>query len=195
MKLLSFRSPLLALGAGLGLSLLTVLPAGAHGLATGGLLAGGLHPLLGLDHLLLLVGVGAAAAAIDGSLLLFALAGVLLGGSLAAFGASLPLAEVLAALAVSAVGLLGWRRPRWAEHRPGLALPGSVITAAVALHALLHGQAASGELGWWLGAGASSVAVVLVSMAVLNRLGTPWLSRLAVGLMLGGGLLALVPLG
>ena len=192
---LSFRSPVLALGAGFGLSLLTALPAGAHGLASGGLLAGGLHPLLGLDHLLLLVGVGAAATAIDGSLLLFALGGALVGGSFGAFGASLPLAEVLAALAVSAVGLLVWRRPQGAEHRPGLALPCSVIAAAVALHALLHGQAASGEPGWWLGAGASSLAVVLVSMAVLSRLGTPWHSRLAVGLMLGGGLLALVPLG
>ncbi len=192
---LSFRSPLLALGAGFGLSLLTALPAGAHGLASSGLLAGALHPLLGLDHLLLLVGVGAAATAIDGSLLLFALGGALVGGCFGAFGAGLPLAEVLAALAVSAVGLLLLQRPQGADRRPGLALPGGVIAGAMALHALLHGQAASGELGWWLGAGTGSLAVVLVSMAAFSRLGTPWLSRLAVGLVLGGGLLALVPLG
>lgn len=192
---LSYRSPLLALGAGFGLSLLTALPATAHGLASGGLLAGGLHPLLGLDHLLLLVGVAASAVAIDGSLLLFALGGALVGGAFGAFGVTLPLAEVLAALAVSAVGLLLWRRPQVTDRRPDLTLPGSSIAAAMALHGLLHGQAASGEPLWWLGAGASSLAVVLVSMAVLSRLGTPWHSRLAVGLMLGGGLLALVPLG
>ena len=63
------RSLVPALAAGFGLSLLSGLPAGAHGLATGDLLTGGLHPLLGMDHLLLLVGVGAAAAGIDLSLI------------------------------------------------------------------------------------------------------------------------------
>ena len=192
---LSFRSPLLALAAGFGLSLLSGLPAGAHGLAGGGLLAGGLHPLLGLDHLLLLVGVGAAATAMDGSLLLFALGGALVGSGFGAFGASLPQAEVLAALAVSAVGLLLLRPSQGPDRRPGLVLPGSVIAGAVAIHALLHGHAASGELGWWLGAGSSSLVVVLVTMAALKRLGAPWMSRLALALAVGGGLLALVPLG
>jgi urease accessory protein len=190
------RSPLLALAAGFGLSLLSALPAGAHGLATGGLLAGGLHPLLGLDHLLLLVGVGAATSAIDGSLLLFALGGALVGGVFGASGGGLPQAEVLAALAVSAVGLLLWRhRPQGAERPSSLALAGSVIATAVAIHALLHGQASTGDLGWWLGSGTASLAVVLLSMAALKRLPAIWLSRLAVVLGLGGGLLALVPLG
>ncbi|MEI6029604.1 MAG: HupE/UreJ family protein [Synechococcaceae cyanobacterium ELA739] len=193
MKLFS-RSPLLALGAGFALSLLSALPAGAHGLASGGLLSGGLHPLLGLDHLLLLVGVGAAAAGIDASLLVFALAGALVGGCFGAFGAALPLAEKLAALSVSAVGLVLLRTPG-ADRRPGLGLAGAVIAGAVAIHALLHGQAATGELGWWLGAGASSTAVVLVSMAGFRFLNAAWLSRLALGLVLGGGLLALVPVG
>lgn len=198
------RSLAPALAAGFGLSLLSGLPAGAHGLATGDLLTGGLHPLLGLDHLLLLVGVGAAAAGIDGAVLLFALAGALLGGCFGALGfgglgfgglaGAMPLAEVLAALAVSAVGLLLLRPQGW-DRRLGLALPGGVIAAAVALHALLHGQAATGELGWWLGAGASSVAVVLGSMACFSRLANPWLSRLAMALVLAGGVLALVPLG
>ncbi|MFZ0408170.1 MAG: HupE/UreJ family protein [Cyanobium sp.] len=188
------RSVVPALAAGLGLSLLSALPAGAHGLASAGLLAGGLHPLLGLDHLLLLVGVGAAAASVEASLLLFALGGALLGACFGAFGGTLPLAELLAALAISAVGLLLLRTPG-SDRRPGLVLPGSVIGMAVAIHALLHGQAATGELGWWLGAGASSVVVVLGSMACCRRLHTPWLSRLAVTLVLGGGVLALLPLG
>ena len=51
-----------AAAAGLALSLLSTLPAGAHGLAGAGLAAGASHPLLGLDHLLLLLGVGGAAA-------------------------------------------------------------------------------------------------------------------------------------
>ena len=38
------------------------LPSQAHGIATGGGLAGLAHPLLGLDHLFLLIAVGAAAA-------------------------------------------------------------------------------------------------------------------------------------
>jgi urease accessory protein len=191
---LSFRSPLLALAAGFGLSLLSALPAGAHGLAGAGLLAGGLHPLLGLDHLLLLVGVGAAATAIDGSLLLFALGGALVGSGFGAFGASLPQTEVLAALAVSAVGLVVLRRSQAADRRPGLLLPGSVVAGAVAIHALLHAHAATGQLGWWLGAGSSSLAVVLVTMAALRQLSAPWSSRLALALVLGGGLLVLVPL-
>ena len=48
--------------AGLGLSLLSMLPAGAHGSAEHGVIHGALHPLLGLDHLLMLVAVGLCAA-------------------------------------------------------------------------------------------------------------------------------------
>ena len=47
------RQLALAAAAGLGLSLLSALPAGAHGIAGSGLVAGASHPLLGLDHLLL----------------------------------------------------------------------------------------------------------------------------------------------
>ena len=52
------RSLLLSSAAGLSLSLLSALPASAHGGADAGLIGGALHPLLGIDHLLLLVGVG-----------------------------------------------------------------------------------------------------------------------------------------
>ena len=57
-----YLTVLAAAAAGLALSLLSTLPAGAHGLASAGLAAGASHPLLGLDHLLLLLGVGGAAA-------------------------------------------------------------------------------------------------------------------------------------
>ena len=50
-------------------------PAAAHGISGGGLGSGFLHPLLGSDHLLLLLGVGAAAASLSAQLLLWGLAG------------------------------------------------------------------------------------------------------------------------
>jgi urease accessory protein len=188
------RSLALAAAAGLGLSLLSALPAGAHGLATGGLLQGIGHPLQGLDHLLLLLGVGASAASIDSLLLAFALAGAVLGALFGASGGSLPAAELLAALAVVAVGLLLLQRRR-GTRQPGLALAGSVIGAAVAIHAMLHGHEAPAAVAWWLGAGVSSAAMVIASFALLRRLPEAWTMRLALLLCIGGGMLALVPAG
>ena len=94
-----------AAAAGLALSLLSTLPAGAHGQASAGLAAGASHPLLGLDHLLLLLGVGGAAALAGPSLLLVALAAAIAGGLYGALGGNMPGAEVLAALMVSGLGL------------------------------------------------------------------------------------------
>jgi len=186
------RSLALAGGAGFALSLLSGLPASAHGLAQGGWQSGFAHPLMGLDHLLLLVGVGAAASAIDASLLAFALAGAVFGSLLGLAGAALPWAEALAALAVSAVGLLLVRTLRGGT-RPAAGLAGAVIMAAVAIHALLHGQEAPGPLGWWLGAGVASALVVGISSLLTRRLDARWSLGLAVLLCLAGGVLALVP--
>jgi urease accessory protein len=186
------RSLALAGGAGFALSLLSGLPAAAHGLAQGAWHSGFAHPLLGFDHLLLLVGVGAAAAAIDDSLLAFALAGAVFGSLLGLAGASLPWAELLAALAVSAVGLLLVRTVRGGA-RPATGLAAAVIMAAVAIHALLHGQEAPGPLGWWMGAGVASALVVGVSSLLTRRLDARSSLGLAVLLCLAGGLLALVP--
>jgi urease accessory protein len=189
------RSLALAAAAGLGLSLLSALPAGAHGLATAGLLQGIGHPLLGLDHLLLLLGVGASAASIDSLLLAFALAGAVLGALFGASGGNLPAAELLAAMAVVAVGLLLLLQRRRGARRPRLALAGGVIGAAVAIHAMLHGHEAPAAVDWWLGAGVSSAAVVIASFALLQRLPEAWTLRLALLLCIGGGMLALVPAG
>ncbi len=103
---------LLAAAGGLGLSLLSTLPASAHGVASTGVLGGAAHPLLGLDHLLLLVGVGAAASSLGAALLWFALGGALLGALFGVGGLALPLAETLAALAVAGVGALVFRAQR-----------------------------------------------------------------------------------
>lgn len=186
------RQLALAAAAGLGLSLLSALPAGAHGVATGGLVAGASHPLLGLDHLLLLLGVGGAAALAGPAVLLAALAGAMGGSLFGAFGGSLPAAEVLAALAVSALGVTLLVRRR---QSPLLAV---VLAAGVAIHAMLHGQEATGTaaslLGWWCGAALASTAVVTASFLTLRHLGPSWTLRLAAGLGLAGGLLALAPL-
>jgi urease accessory protein len=73
-----------------------------------------------------------------------------------------------------------------------------VLAAAVAIHAMLHGQEATGPatnlLGWWFGAALASTAVVTASFLSLRQLGTSWTRRLAAGLGLAGGLLALAPL-
>ncbi|MCP9821577.1 HupE/UreJ family protein [Cyanobium sp. L1E-Cus] len=179
-----------AAAAGLALSLLSTLPAGAHGLAGAGLAAGASHPLLGLDHLLLLLGVGGAAALAGPSLLLVALAAAISGGLYGALGGNLPGAEVLAALMVSGLGLA-------LAARQGQLLA-VVLAGGVVIHAMLHGQEATGSsadlLGWWLGASLSSAAVVGASFAVIRQLAPSWGRRLAGALCIGGALLALAQL-
>jgi urease accessory protein len=192
----TFRSLALAAAAGFGLSLLSGLPVQAHGLAAVGAVAGALHPLTGLDHLLLLVGVGAAAAKLDPRLLPAALLGALLGGLLGGFGGSLPAAELLAACSVSALGLLLLLQRRL---RPGhgllRSLAAAVVAVAMAIHALLHGQAAHGHSLWWIGAAFSAMAVVSLSYLLLRRAGSRVIAALGMLLALGGVGLALLPLG
>ncbi|MFM8660277.1 MAG: HupE/UreJ family protein [Cyanobium sp.] len=183
----------LAAAAGFGLSLLSALPVQAHGAADAGLLAGASHPLLGLDHLLLLLGVGGVAAYVSSGVLLFALGGALVGALLGSFGGDLPAAEVWAALAVSALGVLLLSLQR-SQRSPQLSLVGSVVAAAVAVHALLHGQEASSTLAWWLGAGFASAAVVGATVLVLRRLHSRWTLALAAALSLTGLALAVAPL-
>ncbi|APD49047.1 HupE/UreJ family protein [Synechococcus sp. CS-602] len=191
----SFLSPSgrqlgLAACAGLGLSLIGAVPASAHSIAGAGLATGFSHPLLGLDHLLLLVGVGASASFISSTLLLYALAGAALGSLFGLSGGQLPLAELVAALAVSLLGLLILRSRRQAGAPPAT-LYGLVVMGSVAVHAMLHGHEASGANSWWLGAFLASTLVVGVSYGVLRKLGTVWTLRLAGLLSLAGGVLAL----
>ncbi len=157
----------------------------AHGIAQGGIASGMLHPLLGVDHLLLLAGVGTTAAAISPRLLDWAMAGALGGGLYGVFGGSLPAQELLAALAVSVLGLLVLLKPRqgWC---------GALVAAAVAIHAMLHGiEAPSSSAGalWWAGAALASTAIVGGSYLVVRRL--PAAAVRGVGLVLavmGAGL-------
>lgn len=171
-------------------------PAAAHGIAGGGLGSGFLHPLLGSDHLLLLLGVGAAAASLSAQLLLWGLGGALAGGVYGALGGGLPAAEVLAALAISAVAALVLRNQSSTSANVDLGLAGSVIATAVAIHAMLHGHEVPADIGassWWLGALAASTLVAGGSYLVLRQQAAIWSQRLALGLALAGGLLAFAP--
>lgn len=190
----SVRSLGLAGSAGFLLSLLSALPVQAHGPAGDHVTAGVLHPLTGLDHLLLLVGVGALAARLDRRLLLPAVLGAVVGALFGAWGGAMPAGELLAALSVSALGLLLLLALRLQGAGVPLALAGTVVGVAVAIHALLHGQAAEGVPAWWLGATLSAIGVVTGSGLVLRRASPQALRLLALVLSFGGLALALVPL-
>lgn len=171
-------------------------PAQAHGFPHGGLGSGFLHPLAGLDHLLLLIGVGAASAAISSTLLIWALAGAIAGGLFGAMGGSLPFGELLAALAITAVaGSILWAEGQGSSSR--VSLWGGLVAAAMAVHAMLHGLEAPSDhtsLSWWLGAFVGSLLVSGTTLVVLRRLPRTVTYRLAMALALGGGLVAFAPL-
>jgi urease accessory protein len=193
---LSHRSLALTGGAAV-LALLLAPPVQAHGIAQGGLAAGFLHPISGADHLLLLVGVGAAASCISSRLLLWALAGAIGGGVFGAMGGALPAQELLAALAIVAVAVLVLLSLR-CERRPQLGACAALVGAAVAVHAMLHGLEAPSDGSaalWWLGALSGSVLVGGGSFLLLRRLPLAWTRGLALLLAIGGGLAALGPAG
>ena len=185
------RSLLLSSAAGFGLSLLSALPASAHGGADAGLIGGALHPLLGIDHLLLLVGVGLTAAQFGPLLLGCAIGGAVLGSMFGSFGGQLPGAELLAALAVSAVGMAMLLSNKLVRPLP---LLGGVVSAAVAIHAMLHGQEASGTAGWWVGALMASAITIAISYGAGRQINQRQSQLAAAALALLGGVLALAPL-
>ncbi|MFM7675372.1 MAG: HupE/UreJ family protein [Synechococcus sp.] len=194
----SFSGRTLALlGAASALALLLDQPAQAHGIAHGGIASGFLHPISGADHLLLLLGVGAAASCISSQLLLWALAGAIAGGVFGALGATLPAQEFLAALAITAVAVLVLRTLR-SKHCPHLGACAALVAAAVAVHAMLHGLEAPAEDSatlWWLGAFSASVLVSDASFLLLRRLPVAWTRGVALLLALAGGVVALGPIG
>ncbi len=169
---------------------LAALPAQAHGTADIGLASGFLHPLLGIDHLLLLVGLGTVAAVLHSRLLLWGLAGALAGGMLGQLGASLPGQELLAALSVSGLGLLALFALK-TRRTPQLGLCGVLVSGAVAVHAMLHGlEVPSAQaLSWWIGAAAASLLVSGASWLLLRRLPLGWSRAIGLLLAVSGGCL------
>ena len=190
-----FRAPLTAgvtLVTGLTLILGSHTAAMAHGLADGGALAGLSHPLLGVDHLLMLVTSGTAAAVVSPWLLAWALLGAAAGAVAGGQGLHLHGGEVLAALAIAAGALSALK----ASRLPTLC--GLVVAGGMAIHGLLHGLEAPANvagLQWWGGALLSSVLVCGASWLLLRAASQRTRQMLAIGLVGSGMLLALAPLG
>ncbi len=190
MVLLNKRRLLLPVGLTAALVSLVASPsAQAHGEASGGLIAGVDHPLLGLDHLVMLVAVGTVAAALSTRLVLWALVGALLGAVVGFGGLAVPAAEILASLAIAAVGLVLLAPARLAD------VAGPLVSGGIAIHAMLHGLEAprdQGSLLWWAGALLASALVVGVTTVLMQRVPAPLLRRAgAMFVVLGGGLLLL----
>ena len=195
-----FRLPLLAFTAGSAL-ILGSHPALAHGTAAGGALSGLSHPLLGVDHLLVLMAVGTAASLISSQLLLWALAGAVLGSVIGVSGISVSGAEALAAVAIAGVGaltLLASRLARSTSPNGLTSLSGAVVAAAIAIHALLHGLEApqdSSSMIWWGGALLSSTLVCGGTYWVMLRQPIRWSQAAAAAFIALGCGLAVAPLG
>jgi urease accessory protein len=195
-----FRLPLFAFTAGSSV-LLGSHPALAHGSAASGALSGLSHPLLGIDHLLVLMAVGTAASLISSQLLLWALGGALLGSLIGISGVSISGAEALAAVAIAGVGALTLLASRLARTtNPNLLtnLSGAVVAMAIAIHALLHGLEApqdSSSMIWWGGALLSSTLVCGGTYWVMRRQPIRWSQTAAAAFMALGCGLAVAPLG
>ena len=195
-----FLSPLVALTAG-SVVVLGTHPALAHSTAAGGTLGGLTHPLLGLDHLFMLMAAGTAASFISSQLLLWALGGAVIGAAIGFTGFTVASAEVLAALAISAVGALTLLAGRFAKTSNPNALTtftGVIVGGGVAIHAMLHGLEApkdSSTLLWWSGALMSSVLVCGGTYLLLKKLPVSVSKAAGVAFLAIGGFLAFGPLG
>ena len=195
-----FLSPLVALTAGSAVILGTH-PALAHGSAADGALGGLTHPLLGLDHLFMLMAAGTAASFISSQLLLWALGGAVIGAAMGFTGFTIASAEVLAALAISVLGgviLLADRFAKTSNYNILTTISGAVVGAGISIHAMLHGLEApkdASTLLWWSGALVSSVLVCGGTYLLLKKLPITWTKAAAIAFLAIGGLLAFGPLG
>jgi urease accessory protein len=195
-----FLTPVVALSAGATLVLGTH-PAMAHGIAAGGALGGLTHPLLGLDHLFMLLAVGIAASVISSQLLVWAVGAAVVGAAIGFAGFSVTAAELLAAVAIAAVaGLTVLTLQKTTTDRGTLLtqISGVVVAGGVTVHAMLHGLEApedASTLLWWVGALVSSALVVGGTYLAANKLPAAAVKTLAVAVLAAGGLLTLGSLG
>lgn len=196
----SFLSPLVALAAGSTI-IIGGHPALAHSTAASGALSGLTHPLLGLDHLCMLMAVGTVASYISSRLLLWALGGAVIGAAVGFTGFTVGSAEVMAALAISAVGAVTLLASKVAKASNGTMLinvGGVVVAIGVSIHAMLHGLEAPKESStvlWWSGALASSMLVCGGTYLLLKTLPVSVTRTAAIAFLAIGALLAFGPLG
>jgi urease accessory protein len=179
-----FLSPALAITG-----LLLAGPAFAHPGHGTGLVAGWLHPMLGLDHFAAMLAVGLWAAQQNDRRAFWsiplAFVSVMAGGAvLAQFGLDLPFVEAGIASSVLILGLF---------IVFALRLPTSVSVAIVATFALLHGHAHGSEMPQatgWLGY-AVGFLLATASLHALGMTGGRFLRRRSeIMLRLGGAAVA-----
>jgi len=143
----------------------------------GGLIAGFLHPLSGLDHLLAMTAVGLFAAHLGGRALWAVpaafVAVMALGGICGFAGLSLPFAETAIALSVAVFGLLIFS---------GIAPPVGAAMTLVGLFAFFHGHAHGAEMpanASWLvyGIGFTTATALLHGFGIALGLSIRWLDE------------------
>lgn len=172
-------------------ALLAPMPALAHGAGdhAHGVLAGLMHPVTGLDHILAMVAVGLWAGLTGGRALLALpaafLGGMALGGALGMAGTGLPMMEA---------GILGTVIILGALVATAARLPLATALALVAAFGLLHGNAHGLELAE--GTGAIGYALgFLAATAALHGAGVLGALRLAaLPVRIAGGAMAAVTL-
>jgi urease accessory protein len=124
-----------------------------------------------------------------------------IGAAIGFTGFTFASAEVMAALAISAVGALTLLAGRFAKTSNPNALTtisGGIVAAGVSIHAMLHGLEApkdSTTLPWWSGALLSSALVCGGTYLLLKKLPISVSKAAAVAFLAIGGLLAFSPLG
>jgi urease accessory protein len=149
------------------LILLAVNPALAHSGsgAVGGLAAGFMHPLTGIDHLLAMILVGLWAAQLGGrALWIVPLSFVLLlavGGGAAMMGITLPQVELVIAFSVVILGAVIAGRVQ---------APAAVAAAIVAIFGIVHGHAHGTEMPAATSEAGYAVSFVLATI-VLHGIG------------------------
>lgn len=169
MKRFSANAALVALGALLTLTALpgTALAHPGHG-ASGGLVAGLLHPLTGADHLAAMLLAGAWAGIIGGRaarVLPVTLLAAMLGGFVTAALVPAGLAEVMIAASVVGLALAALLR-----LRPPLWLAAAGVALAGLGHGFAHGLEAPGgvaRIGFVFGFLATAAALQMAGLGVV----------------------------
>ncbi|MBF9196725.1 HupE/UreJ family protein [Microvirga terrestris] len=125
---------------------------------TQGLLSGFGHPIIGLDHLAALIGVGLVASRFARGLTLpaFWIVAMAAGVGLHLMSANLPYAEILVALSVVAIGLAATIR---------ITLPYGLIAVLFAAGGAVHGYALGESI---VGAEATPLAAYLVGLVAVQ---------------------------